>query len=389
MNDQLLTPQPASPHHNGKMKVVHLIKATGIAGAEAHVLTLLPALRDYGVDSELILLEDARRPQTELRRRMDACDIPLRTIPIRWHLDPGLPSELYVALRAKPFDILHAHLPHGEFYGELAMRAFPQSQFVISRHNDDRFRRWLPVQLAFGPSLRRAATMIAISRAVEHFLVDVEHVPSSKVVCIPYGLDADAYARKSVSGRLREELAIGDRPLVLFVGRMTAQKGVDILLEAFAKVEKERPQAFLALAGDGPLRIQLERQAAVLGLRNARFLGWRTDIPNLMADADIFVMPSRWEGFGLTALEAMALAKPVVASRISALPEIIIDKETGFLVPPNQSAPLEESILRLMQDPGWARSLGLAGRARVGQVFTVARMAEKTALLYRHLLKTE
>jgi glycosyltransferase involved in cell wall biosynthesis len=368
------------------VKVVHLIKTTGIAGAETHLLALLPALREYGVRSELILLEDPRRPQAELQRRMEAGGVPVTRIPIRWHIDPALPGRLRAELKRREFDLLHAHLPHGEWYGELALRAFPGKPFLMSRHNDDRFRRWLPVRWMFAASIRRASVVIAISKAVERFLVAVERVPSAKVVCIPYGLDAAAYARQAVPGALRAELAIGDRPLVFFVGRLTAQKGVDTLLAAFADVERKMPGAFLALAGDGPLRGRLEREAVARGLRNVRFLGWRADVPRLMPDADLLVMPSRWEGFGLIALEAMAMAKPVVASRVSALPEIVEEAETGFLVPPDQPAPLADAILRVLEQPDMGRAMGLAGRMRAEHFFPLDRMAESTALEYRRSL---
>jgi glycosyltransferase involved in cell wall biosynthesis len=370
------------------MHVIHFVKATGIAGAEGHLLSLLPALRTFGIESELVLLEDPRRPQAELRQRMEADGIPVTTLPIHWHIDPALPSRLDVALRHHPFDLLHAHLPHAEFYGEQAMRVYPRKPFVISRHNNDRFRNWLPVRLAFAPSLRRATSIIAISQAVKRFVEDAERVPAAKVVCIPYGLDADAYARRAVFGEIRKELGLGNRPMVLFVGRMTAQKGVDVLLEAFAEVERKYPDAILVLAGDGPLRGRMERLASARKLRSLRFLGWRGDIPNLMADADLVVMPSRWEGFGLAALEAMALAKPVIASSVSSLPEIVVDGKTGFLVPHDNPHALAESINRLLSDTGLAHAFGQAGQMRLAQDFTVERMAEKTASEYRRLLET-
>lgn len=368
------------------MNILHLLKTTGIAGAESHLLTLLPALRARGVDSGVLLLEDPRRPQRELRGRFHKAGIPVRILPIRWHIDPALPARLREILRDESFDILHAHLPHGEIYGAYALRAFPDRPLVLSRHNDDRFRRWLPMRWVFGPSLRRAGRIIAISQSMRAFLVDVEGANAEKVTVIPYGLDVDAFARSAHPGTFRREIGAEDEPLVGFIGRLTRQKGIDILLRAFEQVERKHPAARLLIAGDGPDRPMLEAQAQSLGLRHAVFLGWRNDSADIMADVDLLAVPSRWEGFGLVTLEAMALAKPVVASHVSALPEIIVPGETGLLVRPGDPGGLADSIDSLLADPQRAAVMGRAGRDRARREFTVERMAHRTADVYRNLV---
>ncbi|MGB7537157.1 MAG: glycosyltransferase family 4 protein [Anaerolineales bacterium] len=364
------------------MRSLHLIKAVGIAGAETHLLALLPALRAFGAESTVLILEDPRRPQSALRERFEAVGIPVSILPIRWHLDPALPAGLEAVLKREPFDILHAHLPHGEVYGEIAMRAFPARKFVISRHNDDRFRRWLPLRPVFAPSLRRADRIIAISQAVRRFLVEVEGAAAEKVEVIPYGLDAEAYERSAHPGSFRREIGAKAEPIVGFVGRLTRQKGVDVLLRAFAHVEKRIPDARLVLAGDGPDRPALEQLARSLGLRRVMFLGWRADIADIMADVSLLAVPSRWEGFGLVALEAMALGKPVVAARVSALPEIVVAGETGLLVDPGRPGLLAEALQALLSDPARAEGMGRAGRDRVRKEFPVERMAQRTAEEY-------
>jgi glycosyltransferase involved in cell wall biosynthesis len=368
------------------MKILHLLKATGIAGAESHLLSLLPALRAFDVEPSVILLEDPRRRPSGLHTRFEQERIPICTLPIRWHLDPALPAALGEIFRREPFDLLHAHLPHGEVYGELALRAFPERPFVLSRHNDDRFRRWLPLRWVFAPSLRRAGRIIAISQAVRRFLVQVEGASAEKVEVIPYGLDVELFAQTAHPGAFRKEIGARKEPLVGFVGRLTRQKGVDVLLRAFAQVEKQIPSARLVLAGDGPDRQALVNLAQSLGLQQVMFLGWRTDAANLMADMDLLVIPSRWEGFGLVALEAMALGKPIVASRISALPEIIAPEETGLLVAPGDPDALAESIRMLLADRRRAERMGRAGRARVKKDFRVDQMAKHTAKVYQTLL---
>ncbi len=368
------------------MRSLHVLKAAGIAGAETHLLALLPGLRAFGVESSVVILENPRRPQTILRDRFAAEGIPVTILPIRWHLDPALPAALDGLLRREPFDVLHAHLPHGEVYGEMAMRAFPARAFVISRHNDDRFRRWLPLRLVFAPSLRRAGRIIAISQAVRRFLIEVEKADAGKIEVVLYGIDADARARAGRPGRFRREIGARTEPIVGYVGRLTRQKGVDVLLRAFAGVEKRIPDARLVLAGDGPDRPALEELARSLGLRRVMFLGWRQDITDIMADVSLLAVPSRWEGFGLVALEAMALGKPVVAARVSALPEIVMPEETGLLVSSGSAAELAEALLSLLLDPSRAGRMGRAGIARVKAEFPVGKMAARTAEIYAALL---
>jgi glycosyltransferase involved in cell wall biosynthesis len=367
------------------MRSIHLLKATGIAGAETHLLALLPALRGQGIDCEVILLEDPQKEPRDFRERMERSGIPVRCLPIHWHIDPGLSARLEDSLRASSFDVLHAHLPHGEVYGELAMRSFPAGKFVVSRHNDDRFRRILPMRWVFAPSLRRADRIVAISQSIRRFLIDVERAPVEKIEVIPYGLDAGAFAREAHPGAFRREIGAGENPLVGFIGRMTAQKGVDILLRAFARVERRHPTAKLILAGDGPDRRGLMRLAKSLGLQRVAFLGWRTDVADILADIDLLAIPSRWEGFGLVALEAMALGKPIAASNVSALPEIVVQSETGLLLTSGVVEEWADGILAILSDPKRAVEMGRAGRDRVLKEFPVERMARRTAGVY-HML---
>jgi glycosyltransferase involved in cell wall biosynthesis len=367
------------------VRVLHLLKAIRIAGAERHLLLLLPALRDCGVETNVLLLEDPGQPQNLFRAHLEDGGSTVRTLPIHGHLDLRLPIALHEVLSQESFDILHAHLPHGEVYGEAALRSFPSRPFVITRHNDDRFRRWLPFQWVFAASLRRAGRVIAISNSIRRFLIEVEKVSPEKIETIPYGLDADAFAHSAHPGGFRRSSGMQDTPLVGFIGRLNRQKGVDILLRAFALVELRHPTARLVLAGDGPDRVRLARTAKSLGLRRVDFLGWRNDAVDILADIDLLVMPSRWEGFGMVALEAMALSKPVVASRVSALPEIIVPGETGRLVEPDRPEELAEAVLSILSDPARAAEMGRAGRRRALSEFPVERMARHTAEVYRAL----
>ena len=328
------------------IRSLHLLKATGIAGAETHLMALLPALREFEVTSALLIMEDPRLPQGEFAARAEAAGVPTARVPITAHLDPFVVRRLRRAMGeleqrgpgGAPFGLLHAHLPHGEVYGALMARAFPRMHFLITRHSDDRFRRSRLLRPVFAPSLLRAERIIAISQAVARSIMALEGVLPAKIEVVYYGLAGAAFAGTARRGRLRAELGLHDEPLIGFVGRMVTEKGVDVLLRAFAEVVRDMPHAHLALAGDGRLMGEMRARAGTLGLASAHFLGWRGDIASFMADVDVLTVPSRSEGFGLVVLQAMALARPVVASRVTALPEVVEHGQTGMLVPPEDPA---------------------------------------------------
>ena len=378
---------------NPRLRALHLLKATGIAGAETHLLALLPALRDCEATSALLIMEDPRLPQAEFAARAEEAGVPAARVPITAHIDPLIVRRLRRAMGeleqrmpgGVPFDLMHAHLPHGEVYGVQAARAFPRMHFLITRHSDDWFRRSRLLRPVFAPSLQRAERIIAISRAVARSIMTLEGVPAAKIEVVHYGLAAGAFAGTARRGSLRAELDINDEPLIGFVGRMVPEKGVDVLLRAFANVVRDIPRAHLALAGDGRLMGEMRVRAGSLGLTRAHFLGWRGDIASFMADIDVLAVPSRSEGFGLVVLQAMALARPVVASRVTALPEIVEPGQTGTLVAPDDPASLARALTDILKSANRGAALGRAGRSRLEREFTLERMASRTAKVYREV----
>ena len=365
------------------MRITHVLKATGLSGAEAHLLALSTALRAEGVDSRLAVLVDRQRPPEVLLAAAQAQGVAVSQLDLASHFDLRVVPQLASLFKSTGTQVVHTHMIHGDLYGALAAR-MTKLTLVQTRHNDDKFRRWLPMQLLSRLLADQAKTVIAISESLAAFVRDVEGVPGPKIVSIPYGLDPAAVTAGASPGALRAELGLGPEiPLIAAVGRLTEQKGFRYLLEALAHVWAEVPQAHLVIAGEGPLRAELAAQAAGLG-DAVHFLGWRTDAPTIMADCNVLAVPSLWEGFGLVTLEAMALSKPVVASRVSALPEIVLDgpQGTGLLVPPADPAALAAALITLLTDPAQARARGARGHARLEKEFTVRRMARKHVTVY-------
>ena len=173
------------------------------------------------------------------------------------------------------------------------------------------------------------------------------------------------------------------RPVVLTVARLDEQKGHRYLLEAAAQI----PEAQFVLAGDGPLRTSLEAQARSLGVEErVKFLGYRSDIADLLADCDVFVLPSLYEGLPLSILEAMSAGKPVIATHIGGTDEAVIAGETGLLVPPANPTALAAAIRSVLTDRPLAQRLASAGRARVEQEFSATKMVQQVMDVYDELL---
>ena len=166
--------------------------------------------------------------------------------------------------------------------------------------------------------------------------------------------------------------------VLLCVARLAEQKGVDVAVRALERIREQEPRAVLVVLGEGPERARLEALAG----EGVYLPGRVGDVAAWYRRAEVLVHPARWEGFGLALLEAMLAGKPVVATRVSAAPEIVVDGETGLLVPPDDAAALADAVVSLLADAARATAMGEAGLARARSEFSVARMAERTAAVY-------
>jgi len=185
----------------------------------------------------------------------------------------------------------------------------------------------------------------------------------------------------------RRELGVhADAVLVLSVGRLVYQKGHEYLVEAMQTVVRQSPNVQAVICGEGPLRGQLEAQISRQGLAACvHLLGNRLDIGRYLSAADIFVLPSRWEGLPVALLEAMDAGLPIIATRVEGVEEVIQDDDHGILVPPEDARALANSIGKLIEDPGRRRRMGGAARARVRATYTADIMCEKYLSLMQNL----
>ncbi len=363
------------------MKVVHIIKATRIAGAERHLMTLLPALQRRGVEVSLILIHEPNKPVADFVPQ----GVTVVRVPIVRHIDFTVIGRLRTAIRQLKPDIVHTHLLHADMYGVIAAKLARVRRVVMSRHNDDQFRVLLPMRLINRLLWWLSSGGIAISESIRQFCIRVEGVKPAKIHTVHYGLSVPQRDRRDARADLIAELNLPNDALILgIICRLVAQKGVAYALRAFARLDF--PNTVLVIAGEGNLRPSLEAEARALGIANrVHFIGWREDTASLMAAFDLFLAPSLWEGFGLVLLEAMAQQTPIVAASVSAIPEIVLDRETGTLIPPRDPAALAAAISELLRDSALRRHMGLVGQDRLETSFNVDRMADLTLEVYSHL----
>lgn len=227
-----------------------------------------------------------------------------------------------------------------------------------------------------------ASRIVVISRAVASRF---RGAAARRVRCVYNGVDLERFSPRSPRPGLREALGVsGEGPVIASAGRFVAYKGYDHLIEAARLLNARRPDVEWVIAGDGELRAPLEARCRNTGLTHqVHFLGWRDDLPDVFALADLFVSPAIGEHFGRVLIEAMAMGKPVVATASGGVPEIVVHGETGLLVQPADPAALAEAVHTLLADPGLRRRLGGAARARVEAEFSLTRHVEAIGAVYR------
>ncbi len=347
----------------------------GVGGSERHLATLLPALRATDVDPVFLGLDDPRGDPEPFYGILRRQGVPFERLAAPRDLDPALAARVAAAVRRLRPALLHTHLVHADLYGALGAGS---RALVSTKHNDDRFRLG-PFRHLERALTRRARRVIAITGALARFNVERVGLPAWKIEVVHYGLDAPPEAWGS---DLQVRIPDGARVL-LAVSRLVPQKGLELAVHALAALPPRHDDALLVVLGEGQLRGDLTALARSLGVADRVLLPGRSgDVAAWLRRAELFVHPARWEGFGLVLLEAMLAGLPIVATRVSSIPEIVADGETGLLVPPGDSVALGRALERLLDDPALATRLGKGGLARARQEFSVEGMARLTRGVY-------
>jgi glycosyltransferase involved in cell wall biosynthesis len=372
------------------VRVLHLISSASYGGAEAQILELSCGQVRAGQQVGLLVLHRSRGGRTvhPLVSRAQAWGITVTQFEDWARFPLWLVPRIARQLREGGFDLLHTHGYKADLLGRFAAR-MARVPIVATIHGyTDAFlsvRVYKHLDLL---ALHRFPKVIAVSNYLRQRLIASGLAPN-RVVTVHNAINTDVFvsAVGIDRGEIRAELGIRpDVPVILTVGRLNPEKGHRYLLESAQLVWRHIPNLRVLIAGEGPLREQLEASVHSLHLDAVvSFLGWRDDVASLMAISDLFVLPSTRESFGLVILEALAMGMPVIATRVGGVPEIVWTGETGILVKPRDAEALAKAMTWALTNPAQAGQLARQGQAVVRQRFSVQAMVKATNRIYHEV----
>lgn len=363
----------ASGHSRG-LRILHIDPERNWGGGETQVFGLLSYLAQRGHRNDLLT-----HPESRLFQQSQALDV--RTIPlvVRNDLDLRPVPNLRRLIRREDYDIVHLHTKRAHALSLWLAHKSSRPKYVVTRRMDYPESNSWYTRCLYN---RKVDGVIAISSRIYELLIEAG-VRCDRIRLIHSGVDPRPFnaADKRPNGD-SECLVVG------MVAVLEERKGHGLLLEAAGRLKEQGCRISYRLAGEGSLKKSLEKKAQQLGLKeDVQFLGFVSDVPGFLAAVDVVVLPSLFEGLGVSVLEAMAAGKAVIASRVGGLPELVIDAATGFLVEPRDVSGLTDAIAKLAHDRNLIRSMGQKGRERLEKSFTMEQMARKNEDYYFSLLE--
>ena len=357
---------------------LHIDTAKTWRGGQNQVLLTVLGLRALGHRSMLVA-----HAAGELRQRAREG---LELVPLapKTEMDLGAAWRLSRLVKQLRPDVVHAHDPHGVAMASLALSMsteLDKPPLVAARRvdfhmKDNALSRW---------KYRQVDCFICASEAIRQMVI-ADGVPAARVVTVLEGIDLGHVEAAPVANLHAELWLPHHAPIVGNVAALVPHKGQRHLIEAAAIVVTKVPDARFVIAGEGELRPALERQIKDHHLEKHVFLaGFHPDVLSVHKAFDIFVMSSVTEGLGTSLLDAMACGKPTVATTAGGMPEVVVDGQTGLLVPPRDHEAMANAIIRLLSDARARRAMGAAGEARVRERFSAERMVQDTLAVYRRV----
>jgi glycosyltransferase involved in cell wall biosynthesis len=359
------------------LRVLHVAKVAGISGTENHLLLLLPALRERGFDVRFAMLHEDEPGAADFASRLEQAGIPVERVRLGRATDPVAFTRLGQIVRRQRPAILHTHLVHADFHGLPAGRLARVPVLVSTKHGFNPFRGGRTFAAADRAVSGLADVHIAISAGLARYLAESEGFDQSSFEVVHYGIEPGPSPGP-----------LPGAPRLAVVGRLIPIKGHDVLLRAVAAVRGDLPGLTLEIAGEGPLEQELASTVARLELDGVvSFLGRVAPAAPVFDRAEVVVVPSFGEGFGMVALEAMERGRPVIASAVGGLPEIVDDGRTGLLVPAGDAEALARAIRELAGDPARTAAMAAAGRVRALEMFSQERCTDRIEAIYRAALE--
>lgn len=376
----------------GVLTVFHLIEGLGRGGAERRLINDLKYLDRSRICSVVCTL----RPPHDLANEVEAQHVPVHCLDTWSSWSPLKPlSRLISLMRQYQVDILHTQIFAADIYGRLA-RLLSRQFILVSTLQSSAYE---PGTEYLNSAKRRLVdsltgvwcndAFVAVSAFVKDSAVRNLGFPEDKITIIPNSVDIEEFPEidLQVAARKRKELGISPQDqVVLTVGRLDPPKGHRFLLESLAEVKRFFPAVKLLIVGDGPSRSSLESLSQQMGIADhVVFSGVRQDVKEILSLCDLFVLPTLSEGLPVALLEAMALKRACVASRIPPVEEVIQDGVSGFLVPPRCPASLAEAIIRLLRNPQQREEVGIRAWETVRERFSARKNTQSLQLLYERL----
>ncbi|MCY2929738.1 MAG: glycosyltransferase [Planctomycetota bacterium] len=362
-----------------RLRICQLITELAPAGAERALFDLATRLDRDRFDVQVAALRGGA-----MADRLRGAGIQTTVLGLRGRWDVVKLARLAGLFRKPKIDLVHTHLFHADMVGRAAAALAGVKHLVHTVHTVE--GRPLPWRFTLARFFKdRCQRIVCVSPSVRADHARRSGLPDSCYQVIPNGVAAEAFSR-DVSARraLRAQWGLGDHEVLLaYVGRLDREKGIDILLGAMAHLGARGNPMRLVVAGTGPRANAVETFIGHgEGGRYTRALGFVDDVRAVLSAADALVMPSRWEGFGLSAAEAMAAGLPVVATRVPGLVDLVVDAQTGILVERDDVVALAEAIHSLSGDAALRERLGRAGRERIDRSFSIDACVRAHEQLY-------
>ncbi len=348
--------------------IVHILPALPFGGAEKMVVELIRHANRDEFSFSIITLFDNNPLAAELPP-----DVPVFVVPKKGKLDIGLINRIKKQLQILQPDIVHTHLFGGDVWGRLAARRL-NIPVITTEHNINVSESWAH-NLVKRVLRNKSQVHVALSQAIADFMRHTYGITKAEI--IPTGVDLTRFANVTSP-------AFGSPLKILLLGRLTVQKGQVIALRALSQIRHHNWR--LTIAGNGEDREKIVHMTNAMALADrVRLVSATHDVPKLLSEHDMLIMPSLWEGLGIVAREAMAAGRVVIASRTGGLPEFISDEQTGYLVEPNDPTALRHAIEHVLEYPEEALSVAAEARVHAEAAFDIRVMTRAYEQLYRTL----
>lgn len=367
--------------------ILYLVNEFADASVNNLILSLIHKLDPVRFEFHVLALKAASGP---LESAFEDAGARVDRLGMRDRLGVGLIQPLVRYIHDHRIQIVHTHVLRPDVLGAAAARLAHCPIIISTKHNPSYTRQqpvWLARNAVYWPAMYLPTHIITVTEIIRQQAIRHLHIHPDRVSTIHNGIEVERFYRPDARGPVRASLGFGPDDLVMaFTGRLVGGKGLRKLLPAAQQVMAQHSQVRLLIAGDGPLEGELKQQVRDLGIAaRTVFTGFRTDIPQLLAACDLFVLPSAIEGLPLALLEAMAARKPAVAAISGGTPEVITDGETGLLVPPGDVRALVGALNALVADASWRQCLAERGQQHVRAHFSVDGMIAGHDLLYQSL----